>query len=96
MAQIVRHYLISGRVQGVGYRAFARRSAEALNLRGWTRNLKDGRVEILAQGSSESLSLFAAKLKKGPVHGHVESVATEDREPADLPLPFEIRRDGGT
>jgi acylphosphatase len=64
-----------------------------LNLRGWTRNLRDGRVEALAQGSSDLLDLFEAKLKKGPVHGQVESVAVQmssSEEPLD---GFAIRKD---
>ena len=95
MAEITKHYFISGRVQGVGFRAFARRSAEELNLSGWTRNLNDGRVEALARGSSDRLDLFEAKLKKGPIHGHVESVAVQ-MSSSDEPLSgFVIRKDGG-
>lgn len=78
----------------MGYRAFARRSAQELSLNGWTRNLSDGRVEVLAQGSSEALDLFEAKLKKGPVHGEVKSVVIQTSSASDGLNGFEIRKDG--
>ena len=69
------NFLIEGRVQGVGYRAFARRAAEQLGLGGWARNLSDGRVEVLASGSAEVLQAYEIELKKGPAHGKVTTVA---------------------
>ncbi len=47
---MVNHYLIKGRVQGVGFRWFVHREAAALNLRGWVRNTEDGHVEVVAAG----------------------------------------------
>ena len=67
-------WLVSGRVQGVGYRWFALREGERLGLAGWVRNLADGRVEAVATGAAEILDQFEAALRKGPRCAHVESV----------------------
>jgi len=64
--------LISGRVQGVGYRFFARAEARALGIRGFVRNLPDGRVEVMATGSPRLLQDFAEELETGPAGGYVE------------------------
>jgi acylphosphatase len=61
-----RRYLISGRVQGVGFRYFAQRAARDLGVTGWTRNLDDGRVEVHANGVVKVLDEFEAWLRKGP------------------------------
>ena len=95
MEDLTKHYLISGRVQGVGYRAFTRRRAEELKLKGWVRNLKDGRVEAVAQGSDDGLNAFAKSLWQGASHGQVDNVSVN--EPAtveDLSNGFEVRKDG--
>lgn len=94
MEDLTKHYLISGRVQGVGYRAFTRRTAEQFNLKGWVRNLVDGRVEALAVGSEAVLKQFEEKLRQGPPHGEVDSLQItlwEDEAPID---GFEVRKDG--
>ena len=59
-------YLVSGRVQGVGYRYFALREAEGLGVTGFARNLPDGRVEVVAEGSDEALAAFEDRLEAGP------------------------------
>lgn len=85
-----RVFFVSGRVQGVGYRAFARRSAEALGLRGFARNLADGRVEAHAEGPLSALDEFAGLLAKGPLWADVRHV--ESREAPMLHLEgFHIR-----
>ncbi len=68
------HYLISGRVQGVFYRASAERQARALGLDGWIRNLADGRVETVARGSPEQLAAYEAWLREGSSLARVEAV----------------------
>jgi acylphosphatase len=60
------HVLISGRVQGVAYRYFAEKYAKAFGVTGWVRNLYDGRVEVLAEGSRDDIDRFLARLKEGP------------------------------
>jgi acylphosphatase len=67
-------YLISGRVQGVGFRNFALRRASALGVIGWVRNLPDGRVEVVASGGPEAMSDLEKFLTTGPHHARVESV----------------------
>jgi acylphosphatase len=65
---------VTGRVQGVGYRYFVARHAQALGLRGWARNLSDGSVEVQAMGTSGALSALERALAEGPPHGRVERV----------------------
>ena len=83
--------LISGRVQGVFFRAYTCEEARMLGLKGWVRNLPDGRVEVLAQGDPEQLKVLEAFCRKGPPHARVRDVEVveEDAEATDLP-PFEI------
>ena len=60
------HCFVSGKVQGVWFRASTKDEAEKLGLTGWTRNLADGRVEVLACGDKEKIMKFYAWLKQGP------------------------------
>ena len=66
-----RRYVISGRVQGVGFRYFAQRAARDLGVTGWARNLDDGRVEVHANGVLKVLNEFEARLRKGPLGADV-------------------------
>lgn len=66
--------LVSGSVQGVGYRFFARNAARALGIRGHARNLPDGRVEVLACGEAAALDEFIARLREGPKWSRVTDV----------------------
>ena len=63
---MVLHFLIQGRVQGVGFRWFVHREASELNLRGWVRNTEEGDVEVLAAGKAADLDDLRASLKRGP------------------------------
>ena len=94
MEDITKHYLISGRVQGVGFRAFVRQKAGELGLRGWVRNLGDGRVEVVGQGTLEMLTLFEGQLKLGPAHGQVESLIVEDWMSSANHGEFSVKKDG--
>ena len=97
MEDLTKHYLISGRVQGVGFRAFTKRLAGELKLNGWVRNLDDGRVEALVIGSELQLKSFEAMLSKGPPHGQVDSMQVSQlkgNETKPLTGQFEIRKDG--
>jgi acylphosphatase len=89
-----RRLLVAGRVQGVGFRYFTRAAALELGLAGWVRNLHDGRVEVLAQGTARSLDELAERLRQGP--GRVErlEVSEQAAEPVPAGRGFEIRRSG--
>ena len=63
---MVLHFLIGGRVQGVGFRWFVQREAAQLDLRGWVRNTEEGEVEVLAAGASEELDRLRRSLERGP------------------------------
>ena len=69
---------VSGRVQGVCFRASTRAQAMQLGLRGFARNLRDGRVEVLAEGRTESLAELESWLRHGPAGARVEAVERED------------------
>jgi acylphosphatase len=70
------HILVSGDVQGVGYRAWTERLARDLKINGWVRNLADGRVEISAEGPRAALDSLIARCRRGPQAATVENVAT--------------------
>ena len=74
-------FRVSGRVQGVGFRAAARRRAQELGLNGYARNLPDGCVELLAQGDAACIETFAEWLRHGPPLARVDGVR---REPAAI------------
>jgi acylphosphatase len=92
VAQAAARWLIAGEVQGVGFRWFAARHGERLGLRGWVRNLPDGRVEVIAAGDVERLLQFAAQLGAGPRFSRVEHVERNDIPHEDVEAKsFEIR-----
>jgi acylphosphatase len=71
---MVLHFLVQGRVQGVGFRWFVQREASELTLRGWVRNTEDGDVEVLAAGEAADLDELRASLKRGPRGSRVDRV----------------------
>jgi acylphosphatase len=86
---MVLHFLIKGRVQGVGFRWFVHREASNLNLRGWVRNTEDGEVEVLACGTADELASLRAALHRGPRGARVDHIVEHhlaDTESADLSL----------
>ena len=72
MDMMVLHFLIQGRVQGVGFRWFVHREASELALRGWVRNTEDGDVEVVAAGEAEDLAELRASLRRGPRGSRVD------------------------
>lgn len=71
------HAFVSGRVQGVGFRYFVRRAAEELALNGWVRNLRDGRVELVAEGPRATLQDLLGAVQRGPSGSYVTEVSEE-------------------
>lgn len=71
------HALVTGLVQGVGFRMFVLEHARALGLTGWVRNKYDGRVEVVAEGPAARLELLVEKLRGGPRSAYVEDLQKE-------------------
>lgn len=71
-------YTVSGRVQGVGFRYFARKVAEAFDIGGSVRNREDGTVEIVAVGSAENLRSFREQIEIGPTSSRVDRIVVEE------------------
>jgi acylphosphatase len=74
MSGAIRHVTISGRVQGVGYRAWVEHTAIAHDLEGWVRNRRDGSVEALFAGPADTVSAMIASCRRGPSLARVEAV----------------------
>jgi acylphosphatase len=89
-ATAARHLQIHGRVQRVGYRAFARRAARRLGLTGWVRNRPDGTVELVAQGPESALDALLLRLRQGPPGAHVSEIREEPESPRPDRVDFEI------
>ncbi|MHA1746170.1 MAG: acylphosphatase [Promethearchaeota archaeon] len=68
------HAFVSGRVQGVFFRVTTKQIAQRLHLVGWVRNCRDGRVEVIAEGSKDKLQELLEWLNQGPRYGHVSQV----------------------
>lgn len=71
---MVLHFLVQGRVQGVGFRWFVHREASELDLRGWVRNTEEGEVEVVASGTADDLDELRTSLRKGPRGSRVDHV----------------------
>jgi acylphosphatase len=85
------HLFVTGRVQGVSYRANAADMARKLGLAGWVRNLPDGRVELLAQGEEKALKSLLGWAHQGPSQARVEHIETQWSEEIAMALAgFEI------
>jgi acylphosphatase len=80
MKELARRCVVSGRVQGVYYRAATQKRAQQLGLRGWVRNLANGRVELYACGEATRLESLCHWLQQGPELAQVESVDCTDCE----------------
>lgn len=74
MSRVSRHVSITGRVQGVGYRAFVESEAVARGLSGWVRNRRDGSVEAVFSGDAEVVDAMIEACRRGPRHAVVEAV----------------------
>jgi len=89
--RVARRFLIGGRVQGVGFRYFAREAAMREGVAGWVQNLPDGRVEAFVEGETEAVTRVERALRQGPPGARVESVDVDAREPGGRHADFSIR-----
>ena len=87
-----RRFLVSGVVQGVGFRYFTCEVARALGLRGFVRNLPDGNVEAWAEGDINSVEHMRSQLERGPASSKVAGVSVEPVEPTGSYTDFRITR----
>jgi acylphosphatase len=95
MADSRAHVYISGRVQGVSFRYYTYHEALKRGLRGWVRNLLDGRVEAVFEGEKESIDKVLEWTKSGPPAARVDSVDVEWEEPSDSLTGFNVRATAG-
>ena len=89
---VARKFIISGLVQGVGYRFFAQRAAARHQVRGYVKNLKDGRVESLVEGDEKSVENYKHDLIAGPTYSNVEHLEETVLEPGNLYSAFRIEK----
>jgi acylphosphatase len=88
MSGAIRQVAITGRVQGVGYRAWVDHRARSHDLEGWVRNRRDGSVEALFAGPAEEVSEMVAECRRGPTSARVDSVRDEAASPDALNLRY--------
>ncbi|MBS3157672.1 acylphosphatase [Candidatus Woesearchaeota archaeon] len=74
------HLIITGRVQGVLFRANTKKHAEKIGVKGWVRNLNDDKVEAVGEGTKEQIKDFVAYCSKGPEEARVDDIVLEDEE----------------
>lgn len=86
-----RRFLVRGRVQGVGFRFFARELAELEGVHGWVRNLPDGSVEVLVEGDREAVERVERRVRRGPPAARVDAVETHEAEPSGRATGFSVK-----
>ena len=86
MSDVIRHVMIRGRVQGVGYRAWVEWEATARDLEGWVRNRRDGSVEAVLAGPTDAVTAVIAACRRGPSSARVETLRDEAGNPDMLNL----------
>ncbi len=88
--RVARRYIISGRVQGVGFRWFTETTAARENIHGSVRNLADGRVEAIAEGEAEAMARFEQALRHGPRGARVDHLEIEHTTPVGKDSGFHV------
>ncbi|MGC9158155.1 MAG: acylphosphatase [Terracidiphilus sp.] len=91
---MVLHFLIQGRVQGVGFRWYVQREAVQIGLRGWVRNTEEGEVEVVASGSAEQLSVLRSSLRRGPRGSRVDRLLERPLDESEAKGLASFRIDG--
>ena len=87
---VARRFIVSGSVQGVGFRYFAIRAARHVGVAGTVRNLPDGTVEAIAEGPHTAVEEFRAALERGPSYGHVTRVDESEMQPTGRYAGFDV------
>ena len=87
---VARRFTISGRVQGVGFRWFAKDVADREGVKGWVRNLPDGRVEALVEGDVDGVTRVERLLRMGPRGARVATFRSDDEQPQQRAASFEV------
>jgi acylphosphatase len=87
---IARRYVVTGRVQRVGYRLFAQDAAQREGVRGYVRNEPDGSVEVVAEGDASALLRFEMAIRRGPTGAQVDDVQTTWLEPSGQFISFRV------
>ncbi|SNT18929.1 acylphosphatase [Granulicella rosea] len=89
---MVVHFLVKGRVQGVGFRWFVHREAAEIGLRGWVRNLDTGEVELVAAGEPDEIAELKESLRKGSRGSRVDAIQEQELVESEAATlgPFEI------
>jgi acylphosphatase len=90
MDEVIRRFLVTGKVQGVFFRQSARLEAQRLGIRGSARNLSDGSVEVWAQGSATAVDALYQWLKRGPPHARVDVVRDGEAQTPEIPEGFAV------
>jgi acylphosphatase len=88
---VAKRYLVSGRVQGVGFRYYVQDHAAVEGVHGYVRNLPDGRVEALLEGDDESVLRVERALRRGPAGARVENVVVEPAAPSGRATGFSVK-----
>ena len=88
--RVARRFVITGRVQGVGFRWFAQDAAAREGVAGWVRNLPDGRVEAFAEGEADAVTRMERALRSGPRGARVDDVGVDIEDATGLYKDFRI------
>jgi acylphosphatase len=88
--RVARRFVVSGRVQGVGFRWFTREAASREGATGWVRNLPDGRVEALVEGEAEAVTRVERALRAGPPGARITDVFVDDELPTGSHRTFSV------
>ena len=88
---VAKRFLVSGRVQGVGFRYFVQDHAAAEGAHGWVRNLPDGRVEAMVEGDGESVLRVERAIRRGPSQAQIDNVVVEAAVPSGRATGFSIK-----
>ena len=89
--RVARRFVVSGRVQGVGFRYFTQDTARREGVTGWVRNLPDGRVEAIADADADAGSCLERALRTGPRGARVDRVYVDDEDPTGKYATFSVK-----